>query len=882
MRRSCFRKPPRLADWLLARSLPAGGKGESIRGDLIEEYQDRLVFPRLWFWAVALQLSGGYFFLRVRKLMRKFPLSGFLALLEGSLPGANDLRQTLRSLAGTPGFLVVSVLTLGLGIGANATIFSVVHGVLLEPLPYPHPQRLVVLWPERTLSHQVLEIVRDRSSSFQAVAGIANSTSSLIPSQGDPVELSGGGVTEGYFSLLGQHPFLGRDFLPRDHLPGAEPVVILDYFTWRDYFDENASIIGHRIRLGAGTRIVVGVLPAGYHPLSRDTSYWVPLLADPNSPVFTGRTWLRTLARLAPDATFVQAQAELTHLARLVARQYPSIYGEAWIRAARVASLHQTAVAGLSTRLWVLQGAVLFIFLIACSNMANLLLARGVARRPETAIRQAFGASRWRIVQQLMIESLILGLLGGLAGLLLASWLSGFLSNLSRIGVPFAERIGVNWMVAAFTLIFSLIAGILFGLAPAWMNSRADIRSCLGHSRQPVGSSGHRNWRSMLVAAEVALAVVLVCGAGLLLTSLHRLSRIDPGFQPDQVITARLSPSRSRYPDGKALVQFFDIVLRRVRGLPWVREAGGIHMLPLASRGFSFSYVTPEHPVPPDQPRPTASVRLVMPGYFKAMGIPLLRGRSFESEDQAESPAVGLVNAALAHQLWPSQDPVGKKIHFFSLEEPPFEVVGVVGDVHQNQLDAPPLPEIYRPLAQYPWGSLSLTIRVSGNVQNRLEEIRSLIRSVDKETTISEIETLCGVIYDSISDSRFYTLLISLFGFLALSLGLIGVYGVMAYSVRQRRHEIGVRMALGARRASVTRTLLSWGLRRVLLGMALGLPLAAVTNHLLRGVLYGVEPLDPAIMAGVVLFVGATATLAILLPTRRAVRIDPVRVLGGS
>lgn len=866
-------RPPRLAEWLLEHCLPQDGKGASMRGDLHEEFNQRQDFRRLRFWAATLELCA--FSWTIRRGARK---TSHRSAKEFHTV-TQDFGYSLRTLFKNPGFTAVAVLTLGLGIGANAMIFSVVNAVILRALPYPDPARLVRIWPEDALSMQVVAALNEQVESFQACAG---STGIRVALTGTdvPEELFGAAVTSSHFPVIGAKPLQGRLFSEQDSKPGAAPVVILSHGLWQRRFGGDAGIVGRTIQLGSRQPTVIAVMGPDYRPLDPGWEFWTPLIADPASPVYAGRTWLNTIGRLAGDAELRQAAAEVRLVADGVVRSDPTTYSPQWAERAQVVPLQISLVGQVEDILWILQAAVGFVFLIACSNLANLLLARGASRRREMAVRSALGANRWQVVRLLLAESLLLGVLGGLTGLLLAAWSVSAFAGSYPSSFPLAERIAIDWRVTAFTLAFSVLAAALFGLGPALRASWAALRTPLTEGRDAAGGSlGQRRWSGALVTAQVAFSLVLLTGAGLMLKSLAKLQSVDPGFEAERVLSMRLNPRYERYSGGDRISAFYRSIIERVEGLAGVSSAGAIHLLPMNSDAFNFTYVAQGNPIAPGSPKPTASVRLIMPGYFRSMGIPLLQGRSIEHSDGAEGPEVGVINRALAQKLWPDEDPLGKEIRFFGPQEPPFIVVGVVGDVRQFGLETASVPEIYRPLSQYPWNILYLTLRTVDDPVQLIPQVRQAVWSIDKDVAISQAQPMAQVVKGSISDSRFYTLLITFFAALALSLGSLGVYGVMAYAVNRRRQEIGIRMALGAASRQLLRSTLLAGLRPVVLGLLIGIPAAGTATRVLSASLYQVTPLDPAVFLVVALLLLAVASAAIYLPARKASQVDPMAVL---
>ena len=871
-------KPPQLGQWLMRHCLPRGPKGASIAGDLHEDFALRAGATRFWYLKEAARLSLQYLASRCWERLqgsddrRKSRKGNSKTMLK-------DIGLSLRSLAGNPGYTAICVATVALGIGANALMFSVVNGVLLKPLPYARPLELVRAWPNDQLSQEVVSALDEKASSFQAVSGRTPMRLALT-GHGDPEEIQGGAVSTAHFSLLGAQPAVGRLFNSQDAEPGAEPAVILAFGFWQRRFGADPGIVGSRITLGDRPVTVVGVMPAEFRPLNPDWEFWAPLVIDPASPVYVGRTWLRVIGRLKPGVSTEEATAELQHVAAGIVRARPEIYSDNWVRRATAIPLHKSIVGNIEAILWSLLGAVGFVFLIACVNLSSLLLARGESRRKEVAIRMALGARRAQVARRFLIESGLLGLLGGAVGLGAAAWALLAIAGHYPSQFPLAERIGIDLRVCAYALAFSLLAGLAFGAWPAWRSTGSYARGVLGAGRGDAqGGIANRRWTATLVTCEVALAVVLVIGAGLMAKSFWNLSRVDPGLEVSQTVAMRLNPPWQRYSDAQRISDFYNRVVESVEALPGVARAGAIHNLPLKGGRFNFTYFAQDQAIPEGGLKPSASVRLVVPGYFRSLGIALLEGRTLARSDGSQSPAVGMINESMAQHLWPSESALGKEIRFFGPQEPPFTIVGVVADVRQYGLRLGPVPEIYRPLSQYPWDSLYLTASVEGDPLQAASAIRSAVWSVDKDVAVSQISSMAQAAESSISDSRFFMLLLSAAGMLAICLGSLGVYGVSSFAVNRRLHEIGVRMALGAAKGRVLQTVLASGMKPVAVGIAIGAAAALALTRVLTESLFEVSPLDPWVFCAVSLLLILIAALSNFIPARRATRVEPVAVL---
>ena len=793
-----------------------------------------------------------------------------------------DVRYATRSLLKTPGFTALAAMTLALGIGANTAMFSIVRGVLLEPLPYERPEEIVRVWPQRSLSKEMLAAF-EGSTAFATLSGYHGVNLSLVESS-QPEEVPGLAVVPGYFEVLGVRPALGRSFGPSDRQPGAAAVVVLSHDLWQRRFGADPDILGRRIALrglGASTRTVIGVMAADFEPYARrGLQLWTPLVFDPgDAHDYCDMIFIRSLARLAPGVTREQARAEVRAIAGRLQAARPDYHSDSQVRTADVVPLQEILTRGVRPALWILLGAVGMVLLIGCSNIANMLLARVGGRQREMAVRSALGAGRTRLVRQLLTESALLGLLGGAAGLLAAVWAEAYLVHSLPARMPRPQAIGIGLQELAFTALMSALAALAFGLLPAWRATRPGLRMSLGDGGRRT-SAGRRRHRlnQGLVVAEIALSVILVTGAGLMLRSLWHLQQVEPGFAAEEVWSLRLSPAAERYADGPLLSGYYRNAVERVEAEPGVLSAAAINLLPMTSANLGMGYSAGDRP---DEHR-MASVRSVTPGYFRSLGIPLLSGRPLADSDRDGSEEVGLVNETMARQIWPTQDAVGKAVRWDD-GSPWFTVVGVVGDVHQHRLDTEPKPEVYRPLAQAFAEMLSpsmyLTVRTAGDAPALLPAIQAAIWSIDDAVPISNVVSMQQVVDSSLANARFFTLLLCVFGALALVLGGLGIYGVGAYAVSRRTREIGVRMALGARRRAMLRSVLARELAPVSLGILLGVTGALVTTKVLASSLFGVTATDPVTFIIVVAVLAAVSVAASYLPARRAARVDPIIAL---
>jgi putative ABC transport system permease protein len=804
-----------------------------------------------------------------------------------------DLKYGVRSLRKSPGFTVAAALTLALGIGANTAIFSFVNGILLRPLPYAEPDRIVSVWPGHTFSKELFDDFRAGTESFEGLS--AWSTYQLpLTGEGEPEEIIGAAVSTNHFDLLGIQPILGRSFQEEEEVPGQGNVGILSHSLWQRRFGGDPEVLGTTVDIGipgAPPYTVIGVMPRGYRPIVGEVEMWAPLTVDPEDfPDYSGTARYYVGGRLAEGVSVEEARAEVRGLVARLAAEYKWI--EDAIESADVILAHQAIVNDVELVLWVLLAAVGCVLLIACTNVANLLLARGSARRRELGIRAALGAGRARLLHQLLAESFLLGALGGVAGLLLATWLVSGLVGLLPGGVPRADEIGIDLRVLAFTFGISLAASLVFGLFPSVRTLGASLRERLseGGNAASAGSSRQRLNKG-LVVAEIALSVVLVVSAGLMLRSIWHLGNVAPGFEPEGVVSMSLSPPGTRYSEGSDLRDYYKRVMDRVVAVPGVVSVGAIHLLPMTSQNWGLIYEAEDNIWIDDEQLPRANFRIVTPGYFRTMGMPIIRGRDLNDGDTLLNPEpyganeaaeAIVVNETMAKMLWPDQDPIGKEICIgcrLAEHGPGTPVVGVVQDIRQHRLNLEPQPEMYVPYAQVSVSRMYLMVRVDGGPGDPIQALRDAVWSVDSNVPIPSARPMTEVISRSYSDPRFYTLAITSFALIALALGAIGVYGVVSYTVSQRTQEIGLRMALGADRAAVRRAVLRSGLGPVLIGVTLGLLGAFAVTRVLSSLLFEITATDPLTFAGVAGFLMLVAAVACYMPARRASRVDPMTAL---
>jgi putative ABC transport system permease protein len=796
-----------------------------------------------------------------------------------------DLRQAVRAYAKQPGLVAAILLTLSLGIGANTAIFTVAYGVLLKPLSYPEPERLVSLWPETTADKMIAEAVSERTRSFSAVAAYAE-RDFTVGADGDPAVVKGAQVGPRLFDVLGSPPLLGRAFAPGESRPGQNRVVVLGYGLWRSRYGGDPGVVGRTIDIDGDPYRVVGVMPASFQPLHAGWEMYTPIPVDPgNAQDFLGSFYLQLVGRLKPGVSPEQAGAELARLAAGLREEYPNLMTDEKVKGARVAPLHEHLVGKVRPTLLVLLGAAGVVLMIACANVANLLLARASHRRREVAVRSALGATPGRVTRQVLTESLVLGLLGGAGGLAIAAGAARVMAASLPAEMPRATEVGLNLPVLAFALGASLLSALLFGMAPARRLSSLELQTELREEGGGGSSLGRRGRRSgqALVVVQVAAATVLLISAGLLLKSLSRLQSVDPGFRTEGLYALRTDLAEPRYPDGAGKTEFYRRLLERVRAVPGVSAAGGIHLLPLTSDNWNFPYLAQDNPVPanasPGTALPDADFRVVTPDYFRTAEIPLLRGRAFTESDHAEAPAVGIINRTMAARLWPGSDPVGKTIQLFGDGGPVFTVVGVVDDIHPDRLDAEPRPTMYRPFAQWPNGSMYLMVRASTPWETLAPMLRAAARDIDPGVPVSQMQPMSAVVRTSVAGQRFTGALVGAFAGLALLLALAGIYSVISYATSRRTREIGIRMALGARWSYVFGGVLGEGLRLAAVGVAGGLALALAAGRLLSSRLYEVSGTDATTFLLTVVLVSAAVLVSCCLPAWRAVRVDPVKAL---
>ena len=802
-----------------------------------------------------------------------------------------DIRFGARMLWKRPGFTAVAVLTLALGIGANTAIFSLVNAVLLKPLPFAEPERLVMLWedatrigfPRNTPAPANFVDWKAQTTSFEGMAAVSWVSLNLT-GRGEPQKLGGHAVTADLFPLLGVRPALGRVFTDEEQKPGSDSrVVILSHGLWRDTFGGEASVVGRDLLLSGEKYTVVGVMPAGFQFLDPNVRLWVPLALSPEDWANRGGHYLTVVGRLKPGVSVGQADADLKAVMARISREYPDQAAEI---GAFVLPLREQVAGDVRRPLLMLVVAVAFVLLIACANVAGLLLARSAARRREIAVRAALGASRMRVVRQLLTESALLSAAGGAAGLLLALWSFAFLRQLVPPSLALSAGLSVDARALGFTLLVSLVTATLFGLAPALQASKTDLAASLkeGAGRGAVGGGAGRSLRGAFVVAEVALALVLLVGAGLLIQSLQRLRGQYAGIRPENVLTLRTVLPDNKYRDHAQRDAFYDAVLARVRSLPGVVAAGYTTTVPLTWKGGT-SRLTIEGRAPKPGLGDDANHRQVTPDYLRALGLPLKTGRYIEESDGPRSQPVAVVNEAMARAFWPGADPLGKrfKVGGPASPNPWLTVVGVVADVRQMGLDAPVKPEMYLPFKQVNYNQWFapgyLVIRTSAEPASLTAAVRREVHAVDPEQPVSNVQTMAEILGEESAQRRVGMTLLAAFAGLALLLASLGIYGVLSFFVAQRTQEIGVRLALGASPRSILALVLGKGMRLTLAGLGLGLLGAFALTRLIESQLFGVSASDPVTYAGLALLLACVALLACYLPARRATKVDPMVAL---
>ena len=802
-----------------------------------------------------------------------------------------DVRYALRMLRKNPGFTAVAVLTLALGIGANTAIFSVVYAVLLKPLPFAEPDRLFNVFdaqpqdsvPGTGLSYANFAEFRAENHIFSEMAGNQEHQLTLT-GRGEPTVVNTAVVTPEIFSVLGEKPLLGRAFLPEEGKAGAPAVAILSEGLWRGSFGADPNIIGSAITLDKRSCTVVGIMRAGFRfpAILEDEQVWIPLAQDPLFGSWMDKRsghWLRVTGRLKRGVTMAQAQAELDALGARLAKEFPA-ENQGWL--IRMVPLRDMIVENVRPALLVLLGSVGLVLLIACANIANLLLARATSRAREIAVRSALGAGRGRIVRQLLSETAVLGVLGGIAGIALAYWGVRALSWLLPATVPRANEIGVDALVLGFALLLSAMASCGFGLAPALFAAKSKLQASLRESGGRSGeSAGRRRARNVLAAGEIAVATVLLVGAGLLVRSFANLTAVRPGFDVQHVMKASVSLPRFQYSTPQQWIAFSDELLARMQTEPGMRDSAIVVPLPISDGFINLGFDIPGTPPLSAGTSRTADFVSASPDYFRVMGIPLQAGRLFTAHDNLSAPRVTVISQAFARMYFPNQDPLGKQLTFgFPFENVGVrEIVGIAGDVRDVALGEAPKPMMYVPFDQAPFWGGNLIVKSALGMSTVAGAVRRQVREIDKDLPVTDVAMLPDGIEASVAQPRFRTLLLGLFAAMALALAAVGIFGVISYSVSRRTNEIGIRVALGAQSSDVLRQVLGEGARLAVAGLALGLAGAIAATRFMGTLLFGVKPVDPLTFAAVAAVLAGVTLAACYIPARRAMRVDPIVAL---
>jgi putative ABC transport system permease protein len=801
-----------------------------------------------------------------------------------------DLKFAFRQMIKKPGFTAVVVLTMALGIGANAAIFSVLDAVLLRPLPYSNPDRLIKVWTRFTgigapndqnwVSAPEFRDFQQLNASFSELAAIGSGSINLGV-KGSPQRVVGASVSPNLFPMLGTEPLLGRTFLPEEAQPGRDHEVVLSYGLWRRVFGGNRNVIGSTIDIDGVPMSVVGVMPERF-AYPDEAEIWGPLVFSPAdlSENSRGGHGLEVLGRVKPGLSLAQVQSDMDRVSKTMIEQHGSYPYKKFNFGIILHPLLEETVGDVKPSLMVLMAAVGLVLLIACANIANLLLVRSTERQQEMETRMALGANGARLVRQLLTESVVLAFVGGLVGVAITPWILRGLVAIAAKSLPRAVHTSIDGRALLLTAAISLATGILFGLAPAMHAGRKRQFEGLKGGRSTEGKRPKR-LRSALVICETAFSLLLIAGAGLLLRSFAEILKVDPGFRPDGVLTMRVALPETIYSKPEQVRGFYAGLLDRVQRLPGVEAAGAVSALPLSGQGSSGTTTIDSQSVPLEETTPEADQRVATPDYFKAMGISLVRGRFFDARDSDTAPAVAIVDESLAQTYWPNQDPIGKRLHSGGRgsKAPWATVVGVVRHVRNRTLEARSRVEVYWPQNQRPFGAMALAIRIAGNPMSLVPTIQREVSAIDPDLPVYKVSSMTEVMGDSLERRRLALILLAVFAGLALLLASVGIYGVTSYGVAQRHREIGLRMALGADRGCVLRMLLRSGLATIAIGLGVGLVLALALTRLMSGLLFSVRTWDPVALGGAAVLLLAAALLAIFIPAQRATKVNPMVAL---
>jgi putative ABC transport system permease protein len=801
-----------------------------------------------------------------------------------------DLRYGLRMLAKNPGSTLVAVLALALGIGANSAIFSVVNAVLLRPLRYKDPSHLVVIW-ETKLSKGILqEFVSppdyrdwiEQQRVFDQVAALRAQPGVLTGGQ-LPERVETALVSPSLFELLGVKAALGRTFLTDEDQPGRNRAAVLSYGLWQRRFGGDTGILSKTVIVDGNSFTIVGVTPRDFRLLDTPSELWMPYTLDAKELSQRGFHTLRVIGHLKSGVSQEQASAEMRSIAGRIEQQYADT-NSGW--STKIVGLRDQLVGDIGPTLWTLLGAVVFVLLIACANVANLLLARAGSREKEIALRTALGANPGRLVRQLLTESVLLGLAGGLVGLALAAWGVALLGQFGPSNLPRLEEVTIDWRVLAFTLSMSVLTGIVFGLAPALSSVRSDLNSILKTSgRGTTGSRRRAQWRNALVVSEIASCVVLLAGAGLLIRSFARLESVNPGFRPDHVLTMQIALPETRY-SGQKIAQFYQQLVERLHALAGVQYAGIARNLPLSGSDASLNFVIENRPVESSAEQSRAKYRAASAEYFAALGIPLVRGRYFDRTDGEKTPGVVIINNTMARRFWPGEDPVGKRMKAGFDGSQWCTIVGIVGDVKHTGLDAETNAEMYYHYRQIPpelmgfvEGTMTLVLRTQAEPNSMVAAVRGEVQKLDADLAVFNVKSMQDLVGGSLAQPRFRTLLLGVFAGVALVLAATGLYGVIAYAVAQRTNELGVRMALGAQKSDVLKLVVGQGAQLAAMGIGIGLVVALPLMRVISRLLFGVNAADPVTFGATALVILLVTVVASYFPALRAIKVDPVVAL---
>jgi putative ABC transport system permease protein len=798
-----------------------------------------------------------------------------------------DLRYAIRAFLKKPASVVIVVFALAIGIGANTAIFSVVNAILLRPLPYKNPDRIIMVWMDNHKlavdqdwhSYPNYVDYRDQNSTFEEIAAF-NDRSFNLTGTGEPVRVIGAWSTANLFAVLGADPIQGRTFSIEEEEPGKDMVAVISYGLWQRRFGGDANLVGQPINLNGVDRTVVGIMPASFAFPLKETDVWVPLALSPQRKQARSAFSLKAVGRLKPGVTMQQARADMGAIADHLLEQYPQIMESYGVN---LVPLHEQVTGKVRTALLVLLAAVAFVLLIACANVANLLLARAASREREIAIRTALGASRRRIVRQLLTESLLLALIGGVLGLLLAIWGLDVLVALSPANIPRLDQIGIDGRVLAFTLSVSLVTGIVFGLVPAMQASKPDLNESLKEGgRGTSGGIRGRRIRGLLVVAEIALSLVLLIGAGLLIKSFIQLQKFDLGFNPNNLLTMRVQLPGTKYREPAQVVNFFQQVFQHMEQVPGVQSVGAISDIFLSDTPNSTNFTIEGRPLATGADSIEVPLDAVTTDYFKVMGIPLLKGRVFDERDRIGSLPVAIINDTFAKRFFAGEDPIGKRYCYGQPDGDQtrwLTIVGIVGDMRRTGFDKDVRPETFLAQNQDPDNALTIVARTSGAPAGFADALRSEIWAVDKDQSVFNIKTMDATLADMTAQRRFNMLLLGIFAVVALILAAVGIYGVMSYSVTQRLHELGIRIALGASARDVLRLVVGQAMRLALIGIIAGMIAAFFLTHLMASLLYGVSATDPATFLLISSLLTGVSLVASFVPARRAMKVDPMVAL---